>query len=45
VRKEVRRVDGVKYLFADNPQYMDMAPILETVTKALAQSQGGKYAK
>ena len=45
VRKEVRRVDGVKYLFADTPQYMDMAPILDVVSKALAQSQGGKYAK
>jgi len=45
VRKELRRVDGVKYLLADNPQYMDMAPILDVVSKALAQSQGGKYAK
>ena len=45
VRKELRRVDGVKYLLADSPQFMDMAPILEVVAKALAQSQGGKYAK
>ena len=45
VRKELRRVDGVKYLFADTPQFMDMAPILDVVSKALAQSQGGKYAK
>src|ERR1041384_3592389 len=45
VRKELRRVDGVKYLLADSPQFMDMAPILDVVAKALAQSQGGKYAK
>jgi iron(III) transport system substrate-binding protein len=45
VRKELRRVDGVKYLLADSPQFMDMAPILEVVAKALAQSQGGKYGK
>jgi iron(III) transport system substrate-binding protein len=42
VRKELRRVDGVKYLLADSPQFMDMAPILEVVAKALAQSKGGK---
>ena len=45
VRKELRRVDGVKYLLADTPQFMDMAPILEVVAKSLAQSQGGKYGK
>ena len=28
VRSEVRRVDGVKYLMAEKPDYMDMAPIL-----------------
>ena len=42
VPKELRRVDGVKYLLADKPEFMDMAPILEVVAKALAQSKGGK---
>jgi iron(III) transport system substrate-binding protein len=42
VRSEVRRVDGVNYLLAEKPEYMDMAPIYEIVTKALAQSKGGK---
>ena len=39
VRSEVRRVDGVKYLMVDKPDYMDMAPILEIVEKALAQGK------
>jgi ABC-type Fe3+ transport system substrate-binding protein len=39
VRSEVRRVDGIKYLMAEKPEYMDMAPILEIVEKALAQSK------
>ena len=39
VRSEVRRVDGVKYLMAEKPDYMDMAPILEIVEKALAQGK------
>jgi iron(III) transport system substrate-binding protein len=42
VRSEVRRIDGVKYLLADKPEFMDMAPSLEIVAKALAQSKGGK---
>jgi hypothetical protein len=42
VRSEVRRVDGVNYLLAEKPEYMDMAPIYEIVAKALAQSKGGK---
>jgi iron(III) transport system substrate-binding protein len=42
VRSEVRRVDGVKYLLAEKPEFMDMAPIYEIVAKALAQSKGGK---
>jgi iron(III) transport system substrate-binding protein len=42
VRSEVRRVEGVKYLLAEKPEFMDMAPILEIVTKALAQSKGAK---
>jgi len=42
VRSEVRRIDGVKYMMVDKPQYIDMAPIQEIVEKALAQSKGGK---
>ncbi len=42
VRSEVRRIDGVKYLLADKPEFMEMAPILEIVAKAQAQSKGGK---
>ncbi len=37
VRRDVRRVDGVKYLMAEKPEYMDMAPILDIVEKALTQ--------
>jgi len=36
VRSAVRRVDGVKYMMAEKPEFMDMAPILEIVEKALA---------
>jgi ABC-type Fe3+ transport system substrate-binding protein len=39
VRSEVRRVDGVKYLLVDKPEYIDMAPIYDIVEKALAQSK------
>jgi iron(III) transport system substrate-binding protein len=39
VRSEVRRVDGVKYILVDKPEYIDMAPIQEIVEKALAQSK------
>ncbi|MGH7811819.1 MAG: hypothetical protein ACREP5_16190, partial [Candidatus Binatia bacterium] len=39
VRNEVRRVDGVKYLLVDKPEYIDMAPIYEIVEKALAQAK------
>jgi iron(III) transport system substrate-binding protein len=39
VRSEVRRVDGVKYIMVDKPEYMDMAPIQDIVEKALAQSK------
>ncbi len=39
VRSEVRRVDGVKYLLVDKPEYMDMAPIQDIVEKALAQAK------
>jgi iron(III) transport system substrate-binding protein len=39
VRSELRRVDGVKYILVDKPEYMDMAPIRDIVEKALAQSK------
>jgi iron(III) transport system substrate-binding protein len=39
VRSEVRRVDGVKYILVDKPEYIDMAPIQEIVEKALPQSK------
>ena len=39
VRSEVRRVDGVKYMLVDKPEYIDMAPIYDIVEKALAQSK------
>ena len=39
VRSEVRRVDGVKYLLVDKPEYMDMAPIQDLVEKAWAQGK------
>jgi iron(III) transport system substrate-binding protein len=37
VRSEVRRVDGIKYLMAEKPEFMDMAPIQDIVEKALTQ--------
>jgi iron(III) transport system substrate-binding protein len=39
VRSELRRIDGVKYIFVDKPEHMDMAPIQDIVEKALAQSK------
>jgi len=36
VRSEVRRVEGVKYLLVDKPEYIDMAPIYDIVEKATA---------
>ena len=39
VRREVRRVDGVKYILVDKPEYMNMAPIQDLVEKALAQGK------
>ena len=39
VRSEVRRVDGVKYILVDKPEYMDMTPIQDIVEKALAQAK------
>ncbi|HWP58652.1 MAG TPA: extracellular solute-binding protein [Candidatus Acidoferrales bacterium] len=38
VRSEVRRVEGVKYLLVDKPEYIDMTPIYDIVEKALAQA-------
>ncbi|TAJ96830.1 extracellular solute-binding protein [bacterium] len=35
---EERRVDGVAYLFADRPEFMEMKPIYEVLDKALAQA-------
>ena len=42
VRSEVRRVDGIKYLLVDKPEFIDMTPIYEIVSKALAQARGDK---
>lgn len=39
VRSDVRRIDGVKYLLVDKPEYIDMAPIYEIVEKALSQAK------
>jgi ABC-type Fe3+ transport system substrate-binding protein len=39
VRSEVRRVDGIKYILVDKPEYIDMAPIQDIVEKALAQAK------
>lgn len=39
VRANLRRVDGVRYLLAERPEFMDMAPIYEIVNKALAQKE------
>jgi len=36
---DVRRIDGVKYILADSPEFMNMAPIYEVLDKALAQSK------
>ena len=42
VRADIQRVDGVKYLLAERPEFMDMAPIYDLVSKALAQAKDGK---
>jgi len=42
VRADIRRIDGVKYLLAERPEFMDMAPIYDLVSKALAQAKDGK---
>jgi len=36
VRSELRRVEGVKYILVDKPEYIDMAPIYDIVEKAMA---------
>jgi ABC-type Fe3+ transport system substrate-binding protein len=42
VRADIRRIHGVKYLLAERPEFMDMAPIYDLVSKALAQAKDGK---
>jgi len=39
VRSEVRRIDGVKYLLVDKPEYSEMGPIYQIVEQALAQAK------
>jgi iron(III) transport system substrate-binding protein len=39
IAPDARRVEGVKYILADRPEFMDMAPIYEVLDKALAQSK------
>lgn len=39
VRSEVRRIDGVKYLLVDKPEYIEMGPIYQVVEQALAQAK------
>jgi iron(III) transport system substrate-binding protein len=39
VRSEVRRIDGVKYLLVDKPEYIEMGPIYQIVEQALAQAK------
>ena len=39
IRSDTRRVDGVKYLLVDKPEYIDMTPIYDIVDKALVQSK------
>ena len=39
VRAEARRIDGVKYLLVDKPEYIDMAPIYDIVEKALVRAK------
>jgi len=39
VRSEVRRIEGVKYLLVDKPEYIEMGPIYQIVEQALAQAK------
>jgi hypothetical protein len=36
---EDRRVEGVKYMLFDRPDYMDMKPIYDVLEKALAEKK------
>ena len=36
---ELRRLDGVKYLLFDRPEFMDMKPIYETLERAMAEKK------
>ena len=36
---ELRRLDGVKYMLSDRPEYMDLKPIYETLEKAMAEKK------
>jgi hypothetical protein len=35
----VRRVEGVKYLDASNPEWLDMKPILKVMNEALKSAE------
>lgn len=39
VRSDIRRIEGVKYILAERPEFMDMAPIYGLVNKAIAQKE------
>ena len=36
---ELRRLDGVKYMLSDRPEFMDLKPIYETLEKAMAEKK------
>jgi len=36
---DIRRIDGVKYVLAEMPEFMNMAPIYEVLGRALSQSK------
>ena len=42
VRADIRRIEGVNYILAEKPEFMDMAPIYDLVNKALEQAKEGK---
>jgi hypothetical protein len=42
VRADIQRIDSVKYLLAERPEFMDMTPIYDIVSKALAQGKDRK---
>lgn len=39
ISPEYRRVDGVKYLLSDRPEYMEMKPIYDVLDRALAEKK------